>query len=127
LGECSRISFIDSTSVRVCKSKRTTIGRFHGFKLQMIINDKGEIFNFTITKANVDDVHLITSVRNNMKNSLMSMKDKILLRKRSVIKTANDELKNIYQIEHSIHRSFENFLVNLITELIIYSFLSKIT
>jgi len=93
----------------------------------MIINDKGEIFNFTITKANVDDVHLITSVRNNMKNSLMSMKDKILLRKRSVIKTANDELKNIYQIEHSIHRSFENFLVNLITELIIYSFLSKIT
>lgn len=176
LGECSGISFIDSTSVRVCKNKRihnhkvfkgiattgrSTMGWFHGFKLHIIINDKGEILNFTITQANVDDrqplkkerfldkiygrlfadkgyigkelmqmlfvdgVHLITSIRNNMKNSLMSMSDKILLRKRSVIETVNDELKNICQIEHSRHRSFGNFLVNLITGLIAYSFLPK--
>lgn len=176
LGECSGISFIDSTPVRVCKNKRihnhkvfkgiattgrSTMGWFHGFKLHIIINDKGEILNFTITQANVDDrqplkkerfldkiygrlfadkgyigkelmqmlfvdgVHLITSIRNNMKNSLMSMSDKILLRKRSVIETVNDELKNICQIEHSRHRSFGNFLVNLITGLIAYSFLPK--
>jgi hypothetical protein len=176
LGECSGISFIDSTPVRVCKNKRiynhkvfkgiattgkSTMGWFHGFKLHIVINDKGEILNFTITQANVDDreplkqerfldkiygklfadkgyigkdlmqilfcdgIHLITSIRNNMKNSLMTMSDKILLRKRSVIETVNDELKNICQIEHSRHRSFGNFLVNMISGLIAYSFLPK--
>ena len=176
LGDCSGISFIDSTPVRVCKNKRihnhkvfkgiastgkSTMGWFHGFKLHIIINDKGEILNFTITQANVDDrqplkqerfldkiygklfadkgyigkdlmqmlfvdgVQLITSVRNNMKNSLMTMSDKILLRKRSVIETVNDELKNICQIEHSRHRSFGDFLVNIISGLIAYSFLPK--
>ena len=176
LGDCSGISFIDSTPVRVCKNKRihnhkvfkgiastgkSTMGRFHGFKLHIIINDKGEILNFTITQANVDDrqplkqerfldkiygklfadkgyigkdlmqmlfvdgVQLITSVRNNMKNSLMTMSDKILLRKRSVIETVNDELKNICQIEHSRHRSFGDFLANIISGLIAYSFLPK--
>ena len=41
-----------------------------------------------------------------MRNSLMSIADKILLRKRALIETVNDELKNIAQIEHSRHRSF---------------------
>lgn len=72
-----------------------------------------------------DGLHLITSLRNNMKNVLMELKDKILLRKRSVIETINDELKNICQVEHSGHRSFENFLTNLITGLIPYSFFDK--
>jgi len=73
----------------------------------------------------VDGVHLITSVKNNMKNSLMTMSDKILLRKRSVIETVNDELKNICQIEHSRHRSFGNFISNIVAGLIAYSFLPK--
>ena len=60
-----------------------------------------------------------------MKNCLMSMNDKILLRKRSIIETINDELKNICQIEHSRHRSFGNFLTNLISGLLAYSFLPK--
>ena len=47
-----------------------------------------------------------------MKNSLMSIADKILLRKRAMIETVNDELKNIAQIEHSRHRSFSNFIAN---------------
>lgn len=176
LGDCTGISFVDSTPVRVCKNKRiynhkvfkgiATTGKstmvwFHGFKLHIITNDKGEILNFTITQANVDDrqplkqerfldriygklfadkgyigkslmqmlfidgVQLITSIKNNMKNSLMTISDKILLRKRSVIETVNDELKNTCQIEHSRHRSFGNFLVNIITGLIAYSFLPK--
>lgn len=176
LGECSGISFIDSTPIRVCKNKRisrnkvfkgiantgkSTMGWFHGFKLHIIINDKGEILNFTITQASADDraplkserfldrifgklfadkgyigkelaqllfidgVQLITQIRDNMKNCLMTMSDKILLRKRSVIETVNDELKNICQIEHSRHRSFGNFLTNLISGLIAYSFLPK--
>jgi 3-methyladenine DNA glycosylase Tag len=72
-----------------------------------------------------DGLHLITHIKNNMKNSLMIMSDKILLRKRSVIETVNDELKNICQIEHSKHRSFTNFLSNIVAGLIAYSFLPK--
>lgn len=176
LGKCTGISFVDSTPIRVCKNKRitrnkvfknlaetgkSTMGWFHGFKLHIVINDKGEILSFCVTQANVDDrdplkneaflravfgklyadkgyiskqlqqllfvdgIHLITSIRNNMKNSLMSMADKILLRKRSVIETVNDELKNICQIEHSRHRSFTNFLTNLLGAIIAYSFLPK--
>lgn len=176
LGACSGISFIDSTPIRVCKNKRikrnkvfkdiaqvgkSTMGFFYGFKLHLIVNDKGEILNFVITQANVDDrqplknerfiqsikgklygdkgylskdlthflfeegIHLVSSIRNNMKNSLMDLKDKILLRKRSVIETINDELKNMCQVEHSRHRSFGNFITNLISGLIAYSFFPK--
>ena len=57
-----------------------------------------------------------------MRNVLMEMKDKILWRKRSVIETVNDELKNMCQVEHSRHRSFANFITNLISGLIAYSF-----
>lgn len=60
-----------------------------------------------------------------MKNSLMTMSDKILLRKRSVIETVNDELKNICQMEHSRHRSFTNFLSNIVAGHIAYRFLPK--
>ncbi len=73
----------------------------------------------------IDEIQLITSIKNNMKNSLMTMSVKILLRKRSIIKTVNDELKNICQIEHSRQRSFVNLLVNIIIGLIAYSFLPK--
>ncbi|GAA0123156.1 hypothetical protein UT300018_24740 [Clostridium faecium] len=60
-----------------------------------------------------------------MKNKPMLMEDKILLRKRSIIETINDYLKNICQIEHSRHRSFNNFIVNIVSGLIAYSFLPK--
>ncbi|EKT4553274.1 IS982 family transposase [Flavobacterium psychrophilum] len=176
LGKCTGISFVDSTPIRVCKNKRikrnkvfkdiaqvgkSTMGYFYGFKLHIVINDKGEILSFNITQANVDDreplknenflknifgklfgdkgyiskeltkilfvdgIHLITSIRNNMKNSLMDMCDKINLRKRSVIETVNDELKNMCQVEHSRHRSVGNFFTNLIGGLIAYSFFPK--
>lgn len=176
LGKCTGISYIDSTPIRVCKNKRikrnkvfrdvatvgkSTMGWFYGFKLHLIINDKGEILNFIITQASVDDrqplknekfievvkgklygdkgyisqqlsqilfvdgIQLITGIRNKMKNCLMELKDKILLRKRSVIETVNDELKNMCQVEHSRHRSFGNFITNLISGLIAYCFFPK--
>ncbi len=55
----------------------------------------------------------------------MTMSDKILLRKRSIIETVNDELKNICQVEHSRHLSVGNFLTNLIAGIIAYHFLPK--
>ena len=60
----------------------------------------------------VDGIQLIMKLRNNMKGALMSISDKILLRKRAIIETINDELKNIAQVKHSRHRSIENFIVN---------------
>lgn len=66
-------------------------------------------------------IQLITKLKSNMKNKLMVMTDKLLLRKRSIIETINDQLKNISQIEHSRHRSPINFLVNLVSGLIAYT------
>ncbi len=65
-------------------------------------------------------VQLVTGVRSNMKNVLMPLMDKILLRKRAIVETIIDQLKNISQIEHSRHRSPVNFLVNLLCGLIAY-------
>ena len=87
--------------------------------------DKGYLSKELTKVLFMDGLHLITSIRNNMKNTLMELKDKILLRKRSIIETINDELKNICQIEHSRHRSFENFITNLVAGLIAYSFFPK--
>jgi hypothetical protein len=58
-----------------------------------------------------------------MKNKLMDMGEKLLLRKRAVIESANDFLKNICRVEHSRRRSFANFLVNLLGALAAYGFL----
>lgn len=141
MGDCTGISFVDSTPIRVCKNKRikrnkvfkgiantgkSTKAWFYGFKLHIVINDKGEILTFTITQANEDDrthlkrqhfldktfgklfadkgyvgkdlakllfidgIQLITHIKNNMKNRLMTISDKTLHTKRSVIETVND-------------------------------------
>lgn len=175
-GECTGISFIDSTTIRVCHNKRikrnktfkgiaahgkSTMGYFFGFKLHIIINDKGEILSFYLTKGNVDDrntkvitqmtkeifgklfgdkgyiskalsdilfgngIQLITAVRRNMKSIALSNEERLLLRKRSVIETVNDELKNMCQIEHTRHRSFSGFLLNIISAIAAYSFFPK--
>ena len=65
-------------------------------------------------------VQLITKLRKNMQNRLMIMSDKLLLRKRALIETIIDQLKNISQIEHSRHRSPINFVVNVLAGLIAY-------
>ena len=61
-----------------------------------------------------------------MKNKLMPVLDKILLRKRALIETVNDPLKNILQIEHTRHRSITHFMVNLVGGLIAYTYRDKL-
>ena len=90
-----------------------------------LFGDRGYISQTLFQTLFVDGIHLITKIRKNMKNSLMNINDKILLRKRALIETINDELKNICQIEHSRHRSVVNFVSNTIAGLIAYSFLPK--
>lgn len=70
-------------------------------------------------------IHLITKIKKNMKNKLMPIMDKVLLRKRAIIESVNDQLKNISQIEHTRHRSPVNFMVNLIAGLIAYTWQPK--
>jgi len=175
LGACTGISFIDSTALTVCKTPRihqhrvfavdarrgkTSVGWFYGFKLHLVVNDRGELLTFCLTPGNVDDrrpvprlvrrlfgklfgdkgyisqdlaaglldeqgVQLITKLRKNMRNRLLDLGDKLLLRKRALIETIVDQLKNVCQIEHSRHRSPLNFLVNLMAGLIAYCHLPK--
>lgn len=90
-----------------------------------LVGDKGYISSRLFEKLFVDGIQLITKIRKNMKNCFISYSDKILLRKRAVIETINDELKNVCQIEHSRHRSFANFIINLLSGLAAYCFLPK--
>jgi hypothetical protein len=66
-------------------------------------------------------LELFTTLRSNMKKKLMKLTDKILIRKRAIIETVNDQLKNISQIEHTRHRSTGNFLINLLAGIAAYT------
>lgn len=55
----------------------------------------------------------------------MSLTDKILLRKRVLIETVSNELKNIAQIEHSRNRSFNNFIANTLSVIAAYCFFEE--
>jgi len=174
-GQATGIAFVDSTPLKACHIKRershrtfkeeaakskTSTGWFYGFKLHLIINDKGELLAFHVTPGNTDDrvpveqmaeglfgklfgdkgyisqklferllekgVQLVTKIRKNMKNKLMPFVDKVLLRKRAIIETVNDQLKNISQIEHTRHRSITGFICNLLAGLIAYTYREKL-
>lgn len=55
----------------------------------------------------------------------MSIADRILLSKRALVETVNDELKNIAQIGHSKHRFFHNFIANSMSAIAAYCFFEK--
>ena len=169
-GECTGISFVDSTALDVCHNRRinqhkvfqgiaargkTSVDWFFGFKLHLLVNECGELLNIQITPGNVDDrkpipdllkfmfgkvfadrgyvsqslasqlfqdfgIEFFAKPKRNMKNRLMRLTDKLLARKRSIIETIIDQLKNISQIEHSRHRSPINAMINVICGLIAY-------
>ena len=170
LGSCTGVSFLDATALAVCDNHRiaqhhvfrgvaqrgkTSTGWFFGFKLHLLVNDRGELLHFALSPGNTDDrrpvpalvkhlfgklfadkgyvsqplfrqlletfgLQLITKLKSNMKNRLIPLADKLLLRKRAIIETVLDQLKNISQIEHTRHRSVNNFVVNVLGGLIAY-------
>lgn len=169
-GTCTGISFIDSTSLKVCHNRRIashkvfnllaargkiSVDWFYGFKLHLVVNEQGELLNVVVPPGNTDDrtpvpqllqrlfgkgfgvrgyvsqklavqlwqqsgIQLVTKLKRNMKNRLMSLSDKLLLRRPAIIESIIDQLKNISQIEHSRHRSPVNGFVNVICGLIAY-------
>ena len=86
-----------------------------------LFGDKGYLSKTMVEKLFEQGLELITSLRKNMKARLMPLADRLLLRKRFIIETINDQLKNISQIEHTRHRSPANFAVNLLAGLIAYT------
>ena len=86
-----------------------------------LFGDRGYISTPLMQLLFEQGLHLMTRLRKNMKNHLMHLSDKPLLRKRAII----DQLKNISQIEHSRHRSPTNFVVHLIAGLAAYSHQDK--
>jgi len=85
-----------------------------------LIGDKGYLSQPLLERLLQQGLHLITPIRKNMRNRLLPFTDKLLQRKRALLETINDQLKNLSQIEHSRHRSPTNFLVNLVAGLIAY-------
>ncbi|MGR3952017.1 MAG: IS982 family transposase [Chlamydia sp.] len=90
-----------------------------------IFGDKGYISSELGKILLEKGIQLITKLKSNMKNKLMPMIDTLLLRKRGIIETIIDQLKNISQIEHSRHRSPINFAVNIFAGLIAYTYREK--
>lgn len=90
-----------------------------------LFGDRGYISQKLFEDLLDNGVQLITKIKRNMKNKLMELIDKIMLRKRAIIESINDQLKNICQIEHTRHRSPINFLVNLVAGLVAYTWLPK--
>lgn len=88
-----------------------------------LFGDKGYLSSKIFEQLWDRNIQLITKLKKNMKNKLMDYTDKIFLRKRAVIESVNDFLKNVCQIEHSRYRSVTSFLVNVISGLVAYSFL----
>lgn len=175
LAPCGGISFIDSTPLRVCHNARigshkvmkglaargkTSTGWFYGFKLHLVVSDRGELIDARFTPGNTDDrqpvealtarlfgrlvgdkgyisrdlfrrlfargVRLVTRIRSNMRNALMPLFDKLLLRKRAIVETVIDQLKNVCQVEHSRHRSPLNYFADIVAGLVAYTYGEKL-
>lgn len=90
-----------------------------------LFGDKGYLSRPLAEQLRGQGVELITKLKKNMKNQLMSLSDKLLLRKRSLIETIIDQFKNISQIEHTRHRSPLNAFCHVLAGLTAYCFQPK--
>jgi transposase len=90
-----------------------------------LFGDRGYLGQELFEQLWEQGLQLITKLKRNMRNKLMPLLDKLLLRKRALIECVNDQLKNISQIEHTRHRSAINGIVNMLAAVVAYTFQPK--
>jgi hypothetical protein len=96
-------------------------------KLQgLLFADRGFINQSAMQQLYQKGLHIITGIRSNMKNKLMLMSHKLLLKKRGMIESVNDILKTVCDIEHTRHRSPTNAIINVFAALCAYTFLDRL-
>jgi hypothetical protein len=95
---------------KLCKDLFGKLIGDRGYISQALFEQLMETFN----------LQLVTRIKKNMQNRLMPLVDKLLLRKRAIIESVVDQLKNISQIEHTRHRSPINCFINILAGLVSY-------
>ena len=93
--------------------------------LGKLFGDKGYLSKKLFMDLYQQGLTLITKIKKNMKNKLMDFYDKLLLKKRGIIESVNNVLKNRCMLEHSRHRSVVNFFVNIFATLNAYNFIEN--
>jgi len=91
----------------------------------LLVGDKGYISKNLFQYLYSQDLKLVTKIKKNMKNNLMDLKEKLLLKKRAIIESVFNKLKNELMLEHTRHRSVINFIVNILSTLAAYIFIHK--
>lgn len=87
----------------------------------LLFGDKGYLKQELFDALHERGLKLVTGIKKGMKNKLMPLAEKILLRKRSIIETVFSVLKNSFEIEHTRHRSIWNAFVHILSTLVAYS------
>lgn len=87
-----------------------------------IYADKGYIGQKKFEELYARGLKLVVGIRRNMKNILMPLSDKLMLRKRPIVETIFEILKHDMNIDHTRHRSVTNAFVNIMAALCAYSF-----
>jgi len=87
-----------------------------------LFGDRGYISKKLFEDLFERSIQLITKLRQNMKNKLMSIMDKLLLRRRGIVESSGNILKNLLNLEHTRHRSIRGFFCNIFSCIAAYAF-----
>jgi len=87
-----------------------------------LFGDRGYISQKLFEELLGRGIQMITRLKCNMQNILMPIEDKLLLRKRGIIESTGNLLKNLFNLEHSRHRSAKGFFCNIFACIAAYAF-----
>jgi hypothetical protein len=108
------------TPGNVADNNKETVHKLTKSIFGKLIADKGYIELFK--KLYEKGIYLLHKIKSDIKNKLMDMGDKLLLKKREIVESVGNILKNTFNLEHTRHRSEKNFITNIFSTLIAYYF-----
>jgi Transposase DDE domain len=121
LGEIVNFLF---TTGKVADNNKTVLCQLLNQLKGKCVGDRGyltTLFDFFYEQG----LHIVTKIRNNMKNKLMPLADRLLLQKRPVIEAIIDILSSVFDLEHTRHRSAKNAFVHMFSAISAYAFYEK--